>query len=356
MRLYRRSKSGNWHLAFTAPDGRRVRQSTGTSKRKEAQEYADRLKAETWRVHQLGDRPRRSWQEAVIRFLKETYLKRTHEQDKLKFKWLHIHLGHLLLDQVSPDVIATVRQSILSGETPAGGCSAANVNRHLGLVRSVLRKAAGEWDWIDKVPTIRLLDESATARADVRWLTSDKAGRLLKRLEDAPHIRDMAEFTLATGMRETNVTRLTWDHVDLDRRIAWVGMAQSKSKKALSVPLSRTAVDVLKRWHHKHSERVFVFKGQPIRRANKRAWKAALQAEGLRPHEGYHPDNFRWHDLRHTWASWHVQAGTPLEVLQQLGGWSSLAMVMRYAHLAPGHVAKYAENAIDTKLAQAKES
>jgi hypothetical protein len=55
--------------------------------------------------------------------------------------------------------------------------------------------------------------------------------------------------------------------------------------------------------------------------------------------------HFRWHDLRHTWASWHVMAGTPLEVLQKLGGWSSLAMVLRYAHLAPDHLAGYADNA-----------
>ena len=54
--------------------------------------------------------------------------------------------------------------------------------------------------------------------------------------------------------------------------------------------------------------------------------------------------DFRWHDLRHTWASWHVQSGTPLQVLQELGGWSSYEMVLRYAHLSAGHLADYAEN------------
>ena len=53
--------------------------------------------------------------------------------------------------------------------------------------------------------------------------------------------------------------------------------------------------------------------------------------------------DFRWHDLRHTWASWHVQSGTPLPVLQQLGGWQSYEMVLRYAHLAPEHLAEYAD-------------
>jgi hypothetical protein len=57
------------------------------------------------------------------------------------------------------------------------------------------------------------------------------------------------------------------------------------------------------------------------------------------------PAEFDWHSLRHTWASWHVQNGTPLAVLMQLGGWASYAMVLRYAHLAPSHLAAYAENA-----------
>ena len=55
-----------------------------------------------------------------------------------------------------------------------------------------------------------------------------------------------------------------------------------------------------------------------------------------------HVEDFRWHDLRHTWASWHVQAGTPLNVLQELGGLSDYSMVLRYAHLAPEHLAEYA--------------
>jgi len=54
-------------------------------------------------------------------------------------------------------------------------------------------------------------------------------------------------------------------------------------------------------------------------------------------------EDFRWHDLRHTWASWHVQAGTPLHVLQELGGWETAEMVRRYAHLTADHLAPYAD-------------
>jgi integrase len=68
---------------------------------------------------------------------------------------------------------------------------------------------------------------------------------------------------------------------------------------------------------------------------NTKAWKAALKRAGI--------ENFRWHDLRHTWASWHAQAGTPLHVLQELGGWETTEMVRRYAHLGGDQLAEYAE-------------
>jgi integrase len=65
------------------------------------------------------------------------------------------------------------------------------------------------------------------------------------------------------------------------------------------------------------------------------AWRLALKRAGI--------DNFRFHDLRHTWASWLVQAGVLLTVLQEMGGWESIEMVQRYAHLAPRHLSAHAK-------------
>ncbi len=86
-----------------------------------------------------------------------------------------------------------------------------------------------------------------------------------------------------------------------------------------------------------HLKRVFTYHGEPVSKAGTWAWRKALKRAGI--------ENFRWHDLRHTWASWHVQNGTPLHILKELGGWASYEMAQRYAHLAPEHLVGYAGNA-----------
>jgi len=91
----------------------------------------------------------------------------------------------------------------------------------------------------------------------------------------------------------------------------------------------------------KHPTNVFAYLGISLKVANIRAWGLALKRAGI--------TDFRWHDLRHTWATWQRQAGTPTHELQRLGGWRTGAMVERYAHLAPDHLA-IAAGRLDSKF------
>jgi integrase len=201
------------------------------------------------------------------------------------------------------------------------GVTNATVNRLLQVLRAILNRAARDWEWLVKAPAVRLLREP---KRRVRWLTHDEAASLLSELP--PHLAEMARFSLATGLREANVTGLSWAQVDLERRVAWIHADQSKNQKPLPVPLNADAVLVLRRQVGQHPTWVFTFQGQPVRKANNHAWRKALVRAGI--------TDFRWHDLRRTWASWHIQQGTPLHVLQELGGWSDIRMVQRYAHLS----------------------
>ena len=161
------------------------------------------------------------------------------------------------------------------------------------------------------------------------------------------HLADLAAFSLATGLRAANATGLQWTQVDLTRRVAWIHPDQAKARKAIPVPLNAEAVLILRKWSGRHPTHVFSFRGKPIIQVSTKAWYAALARAGI--------SEFRWHDLRHTWASWHVQNGTPLFALQELGGWESPEMVRRYAHLAAEHLAPYADRLCALQVVESPE-
>ena len=106
------------------------------------------------------------------------------------------------------------------------GVSNATVNRMLEVIRAILRKAANEWEWLDKAPTVRMLPEP---KRRIRWITREEAERLLAQLPH--HLSAMAQFSLATGLRKRNVTELEWSQVDLGRRVAWVHPDQAKARR-----------------------------------------------------------------------------------------------------------------------------
>ncbi len=99
--------------------------------------------------------------------------------------------------------------------------------------------------------------------------------------------------------------------------------------KPYVIPTPEEAAAAKERFDKDHVTQ-FTFLGRPLNSANTKAWQAALQRAGI--------EDFRWHDLRHTWATRQRQAGTPTHELQRLGGWRTASMVERYAHLAPDYL------------------
>ncbi|MBP0629775.1 site-specific integrase [Cupriavidus sp. AcVe19-1a] len=343
MSLFKRKGSTKWYYKLYPPGGGTPLQgSTGTSDARQAQEFHDRLKVDLWNQVKLGQRPRHTWNEAVVRYVGDRAGLASLETSKIHLRWLHAHLDGAELatiDRNRVDAIAAVkraerrtvrtRQGIKELE---GTVSAGTVRRVIGVLTAVLN-AAVEWGWLDSAPKRK---RAKVAGKRIRWLTAAQAERLLAVLPE--HLADMAQFSLETGLRRANVTGLAWSQVDLVRRVAWIHPDQAKARKAITVPLSDTAIAVLRRQLPKkrdaeHVEAVFVFRGKPVYQTSTAAWHKALARAGIR--------DFRWHDLRHTWASWHVQRGTPLQVLKELGGWETMEMVQRYAHLSADHLTQW---------------
>lgn len=325
MSLYERKDSPYWWVKISIPGREPIQRSTGTANKLKAQEYHDKLKAQIWDEQRLGVKPIFSWKEAVVRWISESKHKTNHWQDLVYLKWLDKHLG----DKMLPDINRALIDKIIAARL-AGGVANSSVNRTMQVVRVILRRAVNEWEWLDKPPKFRWLPEP-TRR--IRWLEREEAARLITALP--VHLAPMVRFSLETGLRQANVTGLRWSQVDLVRRCAWIHADQAKARKPIPVPLSSEAVEVVREQIGKHLEFVFTFRGKPVKQVNTKAWHKALKLAGIK--------DFRWHDLRHTWASWHVQAGTPLYVLQELGGWESPEMVQRYAHLSSDHLAGYVE-------------
>ena len=343
MSLFKRKDSNNWYYKLYPPGGGTPLQgSTGTSDSKQAQEYHDRLKVDLWNQARLGLRPRYTWNDAVVRYVADRAGIASLETAKTHLRWLDRHLEGVELASIDRDRLDAIarakraeRRTVRTREgikVLDATVSAGTVRRVIGVLTAVLN-AAVEWGWLDSAPKRK---RAKVVSKRVRWLTAAEAERLLGPLPE--HLADMAQFSLETGLRRANVTGLQWSQVDLVRRVAWIHPDQAKARKAITVPLSDTAVAVLRQQlprkrHPDHVAAVFVFRGKPVYQTTTAAWKKALERAGIR--------DFRWHDLRHTWASWHVQRGTPLQVLKELGGWETMEMVQRYAHLSADHLAQW---------------
>lgn len=313
--LYRRPDSSCWWINTTLPNGQRIRQSAGTESREDAEALLAKLKLDAYRGHHFGIKPQRSWQEAVIRYLELKRGLRSISDVQRVLRFLDPYLGKAMLDQINGDMV----WKIVQGEFKKGN-KPATVNRYLSVLRNLLRMARDEWQWIDTIPKIRML--KGEVERD-RWLTRAEADRLIACC--APHLAALVRYALATGCRAAEITGLEWDRVDLARNTAWLN--QTKNGTPRGVPLNVDAVQVLREQIGKHPRYCFTHMGEPIRwQVSNTGWQRALERAGIK--------DFRFHDLRHTWASWHRQAGTSCDELKDLGGWKSRQMVDRYAKFA----------------------
>lgn len=314
MALYQRGTSSMWWMDFTGPDGKRVKRSTKTSNKQLAAKVEAKVKLDVFNLHQMGVAPDRLFKDAVDYYIEVKHNNRTIREYEKQLAWWQEQFKDVLLQQIDEDkIVGAIHRKRNEGATNA------TCNRYLAVLRATLR-AAHLRKWIMRVPTFKLYSEP---KERVRWLTDDEMTRLLEACPSS--WRGMIRVSLATGLRQSNVRAMRWDWVDLDRQVLCIPGEFFKNGKDFAIPLSVDAVAAIQENIGKHSEFVFVdTHGKPIAEISSKVWKATLQRAGI--------EDFRWHDLRHTWASRMAQAGVPTQALQKLGGWQSMAMVNKYAH------------------------
>jgi integrase len=312
MPLYKRKDSPYWWCSI----GSDTRLSTGTADRAAAEEFERVLTQRKWRVEKLGDRASVAWSEVAERWLNATA--KPKKRDRELLKWLAPRIGNFSISDVAdPDALEELRKDGI-----ADGWSQSTVDRLMGTVSAVIRSHAVHLDRVPVVPMYR------PRRDEPRFLTPAQVNRLCNHCP--MHLIYAIRFAVATLLRMRAQTQLTWDRVNLEERRAWIPKAHQKAGRTFGITLNDDAYAALRGLrciNGPKAERVFLWMGRPIDDCNTKAFKDAVEAAGLSP--------LRWHDLRHTGASWAVQSGVTLPELMLLGDWKDYRSVLVYSHFAP---------------------
>lgn len=337
MPLYKRKDSPYFYASVTV-DGQTFRESTETKNKREAERYESRLREKYYKQIKLGERPDYPLGEAIIRFVDENAGRnisiKWQEDCKRKLKWFSDQLGSTYpLAKINQAVLSDLRNQVAKEPFYVGPednkrpkrRTNDTVNRFMSYLTQLLNRAHKEWGWLSHPPALKKLPGG---KPRVRWEPVD---RLMAALPYWPvHYRRMIRFSLLTGLRASNLIALERSEVDLDKCRIHISAEKMKSGKPLITPIPIAAIDVLKEIDSDkkacHPTRWFISRGKPLSEISEPTFYQGLKKAGI--------EDFTWHDLRHTWASWHVQNGTPLHVLMELGGWASYDMVLRYAHLS----------------------
>jgi integrase len=259
--------------------------------------------------------------------------------------WWKSEIGHLALADVTPARLADCRDKLAATPIPPKSPdasprrrAAATVTKYMATLSHALTLAHKEWRWIDENP-FRSVTKPTLPRGRVRFLSDDERARLLAACKESsnPWLYRVVVLALSTGARQMEIMGLSWDDVDLQKGRAILHDTKNGERRAL--PLSGLALELLK--EHAKIRRVdtallFPSKANPQKPVDLRSpWETALKAAGV--------ENFRFHDLRHSCASYLAMNGASLAEIAEVLGHKTLAMVKRYAHLSDSHVSSVVE-------------
>jgi len=259
-------------------------------------------------------------------------------QQKTQLNWWKDKIGHYLLSDITPPLIVQHRDDLAdTGTRYKRPRAQSTVNRYLAALSHCFSIAVNEWGWMEDSP-MRKVRKYKETQGRIRYLSDDEREELLKACKESknPALYPIVVLALSTGARREEILSLKWEQVDLNRGL--VTFYKTKNKEVKSVPLTGHALDVIKNLSKvRHIDTDLLFPGrnrnQPI---DPRApWEIALKQAKI--------TNFKFHDLRHTAASYLAMNGaTPFEIAEVLGH-KTLQMTKRYSHLSPQHTAKVIE-------------
>lgn len=275
--------------------------------------------------------------EMVDRYIRDVLPTKPKSQSKqtAQLKWWKEQIGVHLLGDVTPALIVECRDSLIKGITRLGSQrSPATVVRYMAALSHCFTVAVNEWGWLEDSP-IRKVKKPKEPRGRVRFLDDNERGRLLAacRVSSNAYLYPVVILALSTGMRQGEIMSLKWQHVDLAQGFLILHETKNDERRRVSiVGHAREVVSGHAKVRRLDSELLFPGKNPNTPMGIRFAWLAALKKAQIQ--------DFRFHDLRHSAASYLAMNGASLAEIAEVLGHKTLQMVKRYSHLSETHTSK----------------
>lgn len=290
------------------------------------------------RHFKMTEAKRRTLGELIDRYIKTNLPKKNPKairEQTSKLTWWKDEVGcHALID-VTPAMIAQCRDKLGNEITKRHSArSPATVNRYIAALSVAFTTAVKEWGWLDDNPMLKIV-KPKESRGRVRFLEDSERARLLQACQESsnPYIYTVVVLALSTGMRQGEIMGLTWDVIDLTQGKAV--LHETKNGERRAVAITGHALDLLKQLakvRRIDSSLLFPAKVPTKPMDLRKPWETAVLKAEL--------DDFKFHDLRHSAASYLAMNGASLAEIAEVLGHKTLQMVKRYAHLSEGHTAR----------------
>lgn len=272
--------------------------------------------------------------ETINRYLAEIMPRkpRSARDQTQQLGWWRETIGFRSLADVTPILISECRSRLLTPDENGKARSHSTVNRYIAAFSHVLTVAKKEWGWLSEQP-MSLVDKLKESPGRVRFLSDDERKLLLGACKTSRnlYLYPLVVLALSTGMRKNEALHLRWPDIDMKRDV--IRVTRTKTDQPKSIPLTGLAKGLIDDLHAKRtSEYVFPSPDGSRPVDVRSAWEAAVARAGI--------EDFHFHDLRHSTASYLAMNGASLPEIAEILGHKTYAMVKRYAHLAPEHSVK----------------
>lgn len=314
-----------------------------TDARRWAQDTESAIRAGRYFRH--SEARKHTLNQLLDRYIKEVLPSkpRTLRSQRMQLLWWKARIGHTLLADVTPALLVEQREFLASEElkrldrAKTFTRSPATVNRYLAALSHAFSLGVNEWQWIDSNP-LRKVKKKKESRGRVRFLSDEERVRLLEACKASAnrHLYAVVVLALATGARKSELLNLRWSDIDFLR--GRIVVHESKNGERRALPLTGHALETLKahaRVRRIDSELLFPNLGATGPVDIRTAWENTLEKANI--------VDFRFHDLRHSAASYLAMSGSSLAVIAETLGHKTLAMVKRYAHLTESHISTEVE-------------